>query len=166
MQRKGPMAIAVANAGVNIDALLLRAQEEDFDRMLATNVKGTLFLAKASVRSMMKARGGRTRLNTNGHGDLLSKRPIARELVGKIDVVSVSLNAQDRETFERHCPSAFSPDGFTPMLEFIRSARDAGLSVVCTIVDGLAGVEVEACRRLAEQELRVTFRGRVLDEVG
>ena len=59
VQRKGPMAIAVANAGVNIDALLLRAQEEDFDRMLATNVKGTLFLAKASVRSMMKARYGR-----------------------------------------------------------------------------------------------------------
>ena len=118
------------------------------------------------VAAEVKARGGRTRLNTNGHGDLLAKRSIARELVGKIDVVSVSLNAQDRETFERHCPSAFSPDGFTPMLDFIRSARDAGLSVVCTIVDGLAGVEVEACRRLAEQELRVTFRGRVLDEVG
>jgi 3-oxoacyl-[acyl-carrier protein] reductase len=59
VQRKGPIAIAVANAGVNTDSLLLRAQEEDFDRMLATNVKGTLFLAKASVRSMMKARYGR-----------------------------------------------------------------------------------------------------------
>ncbi len=57
--RKGPLAIAVANAGLNIDGLLLRAQEEDFDRMLATNVKGTFFLAKASVRSMMKARFGR-----------------------------------------------------------------------------------------------------------
>lgn len=59
VQRKGPLSIAVANAGVNIDGLLLRAQEEDFDRMLATNVKGTLFLAKAAVRSMMKARHGR-----------------------------------------------------------------------------------------------------------
>lgn len=59
VQRKGPLAIAVANAGVNVDGLLLRAQEEDFDRMLATNVKGTFFLAKASVRSMMKARFGR-----------------------------------------------------------------------------------------------------------
>lgn len=59
VQRKGPIAIAVANAGVNVDSLLLRAQEEDFDRMLATNVKGTLFLAKAAVRSMMKARYGR-----------------------------------------------------------------------------------------------------------
>jgi 3-oxoacyl-[acyl-carrier protein] reductase len=59
VQRKGAIAVAVANAGVNVDSLLLRAQEEDFDRMLATNVKGTLFLAKAVVRSMMKARFGR-----------------------------------------------------------------------------------------------------------
>ncbi len=118
------------------------------------------------VAAEVKARGGRTRLNTNGHGDRIARRPIAPELRGRIDVVSVSLNAQDRETFERHCPSAFSPDGFTPMLDFIRSARDAGLEVVCTVVDGLPGVDVEACRRLAEQDLRVTFRGRVLDEVG
>ena len=74
-------------------------------------------------------RGGRTRINTNGHADLIHKRPTAAELVGLIDTVSVSLNAQDRETFERHCPSAFSPDGFTPMLDYIRSARDAGRCV-------------------------------------
>lgn len=59
VKRKGHLAIAVSNAGVNVDALLLRAQEEDFDRMLATNVKGTLFVAKAAVRPMMKARYGR-----------------------------------------------------------------------------------------------------------
>lgn len=122
--------------------------------------------AVKTVAAEVKQRGGRTRLNTNGHGDLIAKRSIAGELVGLVDVVSVSLNAQDRETFERHCPSAYSPDGFTPMLTFIRSARDAGLKVVLTIVDGLQGVDAEACRRLTEDDLRVEFRGRVLDEVG
>jgi len=124
-----------------------------------------LDVVKAVARAV-KARGGRTRLNTNGHGDLVQRRPIARELVGLVDVVSVSLNAQDRATFERHCPSNWSPDGFTPMLEFVRAARDAGLEVVCTIVDGLPGVDPEACRRLAVEALGVGFRGRVLDEVG
>jgi len=119
-----------------------------------------------AVARYVKANGGRTRLNTNGHSDLIHKRETAPELVGLIDVVSVSLNAQDRDTFERHCPSAFSPDGFTPMLDFIKSARDAGLEVVCTAVDGLEGVDMEACRRLAEDDLRVTWRGRSLDEVG
>jgi TatD DNase family protein len=37
---------------------------------------------------------------------------------------------------------------------------------VCTVVDGLEGVDVEACRRLAERDLRVAFRGRQLDEIG
>ncbi len=58
-KRRGGLGILVANAGINVDALLLRAQPEDFDRLLATNVKGTLFLAKAAVRPMMKARFGR-----------------------------------------------------------------------------------------------------------
>ena len=107
----------------------------------------------------------RTRLNTNGHADLIHKRPTAQELVGLIDVVSVSLNAQDRETFERHCPSAFSPDGFTPMLDWIRSARAAGLDVVCTALEGLEGVDLDACRRLTE-ELGARWRDRVLNAVG
>ena len=118
------------------------------------------------VAAWVKARGGRTRLNTNGHADLIHKRETAPELLGLIDTVSVSLNAQDRETFERHCPSAFSPDGYTPMLAWIRSARDAGLKVVCTAVGGLDGVDMEACRRLAEDELGVIWRDRTLSEVG
>ena len=118
------------------------------------------------VAAWVKERGGRTRLNTNGHADLIHKRPTAPDLVGRIDVVSVSLNAQDRETFERHCPSAFSPDGYTPMLDYIRAARDAGLAVVCTAVAGLEGVDMEACRRIAEEELGVAWRGRTLSEVG
>jgi TatD DNase family protein len=118
------------------------------------------------VARWVKERGGRTRLNTNGHGDIIHKRAIAPELVGLVDVVSVSLNAQDRETFERHCPSAFSPDGYTPMLDWIRAARDAGLTVVCTALAGLEGVDMEACRRLAEDELKVGWRGRTLSEVG
>jgi TatD DNase family protein len=118
-----------------------------------------------AVASWAKQRGVPTRLNTNGHADLINKRPTAPELVGLVDVVSVSLNAQDREVFERHCPSAFSPDGYTPMLDWIVAARDAGLDVVLTAVEGLEGVDIEACRRIAE-DLGVRFRGRTLHEVG
>jgi TatD DNase family protein len=124
-----------------------------------------LDVVKAVARAV-KAAGVRTRLNTNGHADLVHRRAVAPELVGLIDTVSVSLNAQDRETFERHCPSAFSPDGWTPMVEWIRSAKAAGLDVVVTALEGLPGVDVEACRRLAEDVLGVRWRGRVLDRVG
>ena len=117
------------------------------------------------VAAWVKERGGRTRLNTNGHADLINKRETAPELVGLVDVVSVSLNAQDQETFERHCPSAFSPDGFTPMLAFIRSAADAGLDVVATALEGLDGVDMPATEALA-RSLGARWRGRTLNEVG
>ena len=52
------------------------------------------------------------------------------------------------------------------MLDWIRAARAAGLDVVCTAVEGLDGVDMEACRRLAEDDLGVRWRGRTLDAVG
>lgn len=57
--RKKALHIAVANAGVAVDGLLLRVKDEDIERTFATNVSGALYLARASVRLMMKARWGR-----------------------------------------------------------------------------------------------------------
>ncbi len=57
--RRGPVGIAVANAGVAIDGLLLRLGEDDLARTFSTNVYGAMHLAKATVRSMMRARWGR-----------------------------------------------------------------------------------------------------------
>lgn len=57
--RKKAVHIAVANAGVAYDGLLLRMKDEDLTRTFATNVNGALFLARATVRLMMKAKWGR-----------------------------------------------------------------------------------------------------------
>lgn len=51
--------IAVANAGIAIDGLLLRLREEDLDKTLRTNVYGALGLAKAAIRGMLRQRFGR-----------------------------------------------------------------------------------------------------------
>lgn len=57
--RKGALHITVANAGVAADGLLLRLKDEDIARTFATNVSGALYLARAAMRPMMKARWGR-----------------------------------------------------------------------------------------------------------
>ncbi len=54
-----------------------------------------------SVAAWVKQRGVSVRLNTNGQGNLIHQRNILPELNGLIDTVSVSLNAQDAETYER-----------------------------------------------------------------
>jgi 3-oxoacyl-[acyl-carrier protein] reductase len=58
-KRLGRLDVLVANAGVSIDALLLRLKDDDFDRTLAVNLKGAVACARAAIKSMMRARAGR-----------------------------------------------------------------------------------------------------------
>ena len=55
----GQLDILVNNAGVTRDNLLMRMKEEDWDEVLAINLKGAFNCARAAVRPMLKARGGR-----------------------------------------------------------------------------------------------------------
>lgn len=54
----GPVSILVNNAGITRDNLLLRMSDEDWDRVLAVNLKGAFNATKAVARGMMKRREG------------------------------------------------------------------------------------------------------------
>jgi len=54
----GGIHVLVNNAGITRDSLLLRLGEEDWDRVLAVNLKGAFLMSKAVARPMMKARAG------------------------------------------------------------------------------------------------------------
>ena len=51
--------ILVNNAGITRDALLIRSREEDWDAVIAVNLKGTMNCTKHAVRGMMKRQYGR-----------------------------------------------------------------------------------------------------------
>ncbi|MFO1413981.1 MAG: 3-oxoacyl-ACP reductase FabG [Burkholderiales bacterium] len=55
----GAITILVNNAGITRDNLLLRMKDDEWDAIMATNLKPTYRLAKAVLRGMMKARQGR-----------------------------------------------------------------------------------------------------------
>src|SRR5437899_1907321 len=57
--RHGAIAILVNNAGITRDNLLLRMKDDEWDAIMATNLKPAFRLAKAVLRGMMKARHGR-----------------------------------------------------------------------------------------------------------
>jgi 3-oxoacyl-[acyl-carrier protein] reductase len=59
MERFGRIDILVNNAGITRDNLVLRMKEEDWDRVIDTNLKGTFLFSKAVIRPMMKQRSGR-----------------------------------------------------------------------------------------------------------
>ena len=55
----GPVEIAVANAGITIDKLLVRMSDDDLDAVINTNLTGAIRVARRASRSMMQARSGR-----------------------------------------------------------------------------------------------------------
>jgi 3-oxoacyl-[acyl-carrier protein] reductase len=58
-ERFGGVHILVNNAGITRDGLLLRMKEEDWDTVLAVNLKSVYILTKAVAGLMVKARYGR-----------------------------------------------------------------------------------------------------------
>jgi len=55
----GTITILVNNAGITRDNLLLRMKDDEWDTIMATNLKPAYRLAKGVLRGMMKARHGR-----------------------------------------------------------------------------------------------------------
>lgn len=55
----GSLEILVNNAGMTVDNLLLRMKPEDWDRVMAVNLRGTFNCTRAAARRMVRARYGR-----------------------------------------------------------------------------------------------------------
>lgn len=55
----GRLDILVNNAGITRDGLLMRMKEEDWDAVIATNLKSMYNCSKAVMRTMMKQKAGR-----------------------------------------------------------------------------------------------------------
>ena len=55
----GACDVLVNNAGITRDQLLMRMGEDDFDRVIDVNLKGTWNFVKAAARPLMKAGAGR-----------------------------------------------------------------------------------------------------------
>lgn len=111
--------------------------------------------ALKEIAAWVKSRGGKTRLNTDGHGNVINKRNIVPELVGLIDAVSISLNSTDPVQYGE----LMRLDGkkyFPVMIEFAREAVRLLPGVVLTIVD-LNEVDREKARRFVEEEIGATF---------
>jgi len=59
LARHGRIDILVNNAGITRDQLMMRMKRDDWDAVIATNLKAVFRLSKAVLRGMMKARRGR-----------------------------------------------------------------------------------------------------------
>ena len=58
-QEFGPVEILINNAGIISDSLLMRMKDDDFRRVLDTNMYGTFSCSRLAVASMVRGRWGR-----------------------------------------------------------------------------------------------------------
>ena len=59
IEKFGQIDVLVNNAGITKDNLLIRMSEEDFDKVININLKGTFIVTKAVTKYMMKKRQGK-----------------------------------------------------------------------------------------------------------
>ena len=58
-ERWGKVDILVNNAGITRDSLLMRMSEDDWDQVMATNLRGVFLCTRACLRQMVRQRWGR-----------------------------------------------------------------------------------------------------------
>lgn len=103
------------------------------------------------------------RINTNGLADLIWGRSTAPELAGKIDCVSISLNATDAEEYLRLTRSKFGIGSFDAMLKFAKDCAQYVPHVVMTVVDQVTTPEEQEKARQICAGVGATLRIRPLE---
>ncbi len=102
------------------------------------------------ITKWLTTRGIPVRLDTIGHAKLLYPgRNVARELAeAGMKVVSISLNAQDEETYNQLCAPKFK-NAYQKMLEFAKDVSKAKMELRFTVVN-LPKVNIDKCREIAQ----------------
>ena len=89
VKEHGPLDILVNNAGITKDGLIIKMKEEDFDRVLNVNLKGTFNTIRHSARQMLKQRSGKI-INISSVSGILGNVGQANYAASKAGVIGLT----------------------------------------------------------------------------
>jgi 3-oxoacyl-[acyl-carrier protein] reductase len=92
IRESGRLDILVNNAGITRDGLLVRMKEEDWDQVLAVNLKGAFNCLKAAAKPMIKQRFGRI-INISSIVGLMGNAGQANYVASKAGLVGLTKSA-------------------------------------------------------------------------
>jgi len=101
------------------------------------------------------------RLDTNGQGNLINGFNIVPKLIGKVDKVSISLNASNGKDYQKLCGSNFV-NAYSEVLNFARLCVKS-FDTTLTVLDFLSKDEIEKCRKIAA-DMGAKFRVRAFEK--
>ena len=99
------------------------------------------------------------RLNTNGQMELIWGEEATQKMNGLFDIVSISLNAADADTYDAVCHSRYGKGAYDAILKFAAHVKPYVGKVVLSVVETtIPDSDIAKCREMAESigvELRV-----------
>lgn len=98
------------------------------------------------------------RINTNGLSDLINESNTCKLMTGLFDTVSISLNASNKEEYNKITQPKWKDKAFETMINFAIEANEIFPKVILSVVDVISDEEIEKCRELCQNlgiELRV-----------
>ncbi|MFF7231699.1 3-oxoacyl-[acyl-carrier protein] reductase [Streptomyces sp. 2333.5] len=147
----GPVGVLVANAGITADGLLMRMKEEQFLRVLDTNLAGAWRCARRAVAPMLRARGGRIILlssvaglhgsagQTNYAASKAGLVGLARSLTREYGARNVVANVVAPGLIDTDMTAALSEESRQEKVRGIPMGRSATAEEVAGAVTWLAG---------------------------
>jgi NAD(P)-dependent dehydrogenase (short-subunit alcohol dehydrogenase family) len=144
----GPVEVVVANAGITDDTLLLRMSEEQFERVIDTNLTGAFRVAKRASAKMLRAKWGRIIFSVVGlyggpgqvnyaaskAGLVGMARSITRELGGR----NITANVVAPGFIETEMTAVLSDARKAEIIKAVPAARLASTDEVAAAVTFLA----------------------------
>lgn len=110
-------------------------------------------------KELKRLYGKSVRLNTNGLSDLIHGKETAYLLEGAVDVVSISLNSGDEESYLKVTRPKFGKGSFEAMQKFAVDCKKYVPNVMFTVVDVIPEREIELAKEISEK-LGITLRIR------
>jgi 3-oxoacyl-[acyl-carrier protein] reductase len=92
IKESGRLDILVNNAGITRDQLLVRMKEEDWDQVMAVNLKGAFNCLKAAAKPMIKQRFGRI-INISSIVGIMGNAGQANYVASKAGLVGLTKSA-------------------------------------------------------------------------
>jgi NAD(P)-dependent dehydrogenase (short-subunit alcohol dehydrogenase family) len=92
VERYGRLDFAHNNAGIGVHRLLHETEDEDFDRVIAVNLRGTFLGMKHQIRQMLRDGGGAI-VNTSSNAGLRAVRLLSAYAASKHGIGGLTKNA-------------------------------------------------------------------------
>ena len=146
----GAIAILVNNAGITRDGLTMRMKDDDFDVVIATNLRGVFRLSRGVMRSMMKARVGRiinvtsvvAQMGNPGQANYAAAKAgvegMARALAKELGSRNITVNCVAPGFIETDMTAALGADAINALAGQIPMARLGQVQDVANAVAFLA----------------------------